>query len=47
MWHRASFPTIPGHEAIGTVVSVGAGEKKWKVGDLVGATWHGGHDNTC
>lgn len=37
-------PIVPGHEMIGTVVAVAAGEKKWKVGDRVGGSWHGGHD---
>ena len=37
-------PRIPGHEVIGRVVAVGPGEKEWKVGDLVGGPWHGGHD---
>ena len=37
-------PMIPGHETIGDVVAVGPGEKTWKVGDRVGAPWHGGHD---
>ncbi|KAI9878853.1 MAG: hypothetical protein M1830_010325 [Pleopsidium flavum] len=41
------FPMIPGHETIGDVVAVGQGEKLWKVGDRVGAAWHGGHDATC
>jgi hypothetical protein len=43
----ASFPRIPGHEVIGTVVAIGDGEKKWKVGDRVGGPWHGAHDGTC
>ncbi|KAF2475180.1 alcohol dehydrogenase [Lindgomyces ingoldianus] len=43
----ASFPRIPGHELIGTVVAVGPGEKKWKVGDKVGGPWHGAHDGLC
>jgi D-arabinose 1-dehydrogenase-like Zn-dependent alcohol dehydrogenase len=43
----ASFPRIPGHEVIGTVVATGDGEKKWKVGDRVGGPWHGAHDGTC
>lgn len=43
----ASFPRIPGHEVIGTIVAVGEGEKKWKVGDLAGGAWHGAHDGTC
>ncbi|ORY10278.1 alcohol dehydrogenase [Clohesyomyces aquaticus] len=41
------FPIAPGHEAIGDVVAVAEGEKYWKVGDRVGAAWHGGHDGTC
>ncbi|KAL9611103.1 MAG: hypothetical protein Q9167_004236 [Letrouitia subvulpina] len=41
------LPRIPGHESIGTVVAVGPGEKRWKVGDRAGITWHGGHDGTC
>ncbi|KAF2710251.1 alcohol dehydrogenase [Pleomassaria siparia CBS 279.74] len=43
----ASFPRIPGHEIIGTVVAVGEGEKRWKEGDKIGGAWHGGHDGTC
>jgi D-arabinose 1-dehydrogenase-like Zn-dependent alcohol dehydrogenase len=42
-----TFPRIPGHEVIGTVVAVGEDEKKWKVGDKVGGGWHGGHDGSC
>jgi D-arabinose 1-dehydrogenase-like Zn-dependent alcohol dehydrogenase len=38
-----SFPLVPGHETIGDVVAVGEGEDVWKVGDRVGAPWHGGH----
>ncbi len=40
-------PLIPGHEIIGNIAAVGPGEKTWKVGDRVGAPWHGGHDGTC
>lgn len=51
----SSFPIIPGHEAIGRIVAVGqeAGEshaygaERFKVGDRVGAAWHGGHDGSC
>ncbi|KIX08237.1 uncharacterized protein Z518_02893 [Rhinocladiella mackenziei CBS 650.93] len=42
-----SFPITPGHEVIGEVVAVPDTEKRWKVGDRVGAPWHGGHDGTC
>jgi len=41
------FPRVPGHEVIGTVIAIGDGEKKWKVGDRVGGGWHGGHDGLC
>ena len=34
----------PGHELIGRVAAVGTGAEKWKVGDRIGAGWHGGHD---
>jgi D-arabinose 1-dehydrogenase-like Zn-dependent alcohol dehydrogenase len=44
---RGTFPRIPGHEVIGTVVAVGPDEKKWKIGDKVGGPWHGAHDGTC
>jgi len=42
-----SYPVIPGHETVGTVVALGSAVTKWKVGDLVGGAWHGGHDGTC
>ncbi|KAI0429014.1 GroES-like protein [Xylaria sp. FL1042] len=41
------FPLVPGHEIIGRVAEVGEGAAPWKVGDRVGAGWHGGHDGTC
>lgn len=41
------YPITPGHEVLGTVVELGSGESSWKVGDRVGAPWHGGHDGTC
>lgn len=41
------FPIVPGHEVIGDVVAAPESEKRWKVGDRVGAAWHGGHDGTC
>ncbi|KAJ4512372.1 hypothetical protein HRR83_006887 [Exophiala dermatitidis] len=42
-----SFPITPGHEVIGDVAAVPDSEKRWKIGDRVGAPWHGGHDGTC
>jgi D-arabinose 1-dehydrogenase-like Zn-dependent alcohol dehydrogenase len=44
---RGTFPRVPGHEVIGTVVAVGEGVDKWKEGDRVGGPWHGGHDGIC
>ncbi|KAJ0107292.1 alcohol dehydrogenase [Diaporthe amygdali] len=41
------FPLVPGHEIIGRVAEVGANVSGWKVGDRVGAGWHGGHDGSC
>ncbi|CAH0024879.1 unnamed protein product [Clonostachys rhizophaga] len=41
------FPVVPGHEIIGRVAALGQGVEGWKVGDRIGAGWHGGHDNTC
>ncbi|KAI2635715.1 putative alcohol dehydrogenase [Hypomontagnella submonticulosa] len=41
------FPLTPGHEIIGRVAAVGDGVSLWKVGDRIGAGWHGGHDGTC
>lgn len=38
------FPLTPGHEIIGRVAAVGDGVSLWKVGDRIGAGWHGGHD---
>lgn len=47
-WHpTVVFPRVPGHEIVGDVVSVAPGEKLWKVGDRVGAGWHGGHCHAC
>jgi len=42
-----TFPLIPGHEIVGTVVALGDGVTRIKEGDLIGGAWHGGHDGTC
>ena len=36
---KPQLPLIPGHEAIGYVVALGAGVKNIAVGDIVGAPW--------
>ncbi|KZS88886.1 GroES-like protein [Sistotremastrum niveocremeum HHB9708] len=41
------LPRVPGHEIIGDVVAIPAGEKKWKLGDRVGSGWQGGWCGTC
>lgn len=42
----SSYPRIPGHEVIGTVVKLGEGVNTWKIGQRVGIGWHGGHGHT-
>ncbi|VUC37216.1 unnamed protein product [Clonostachys rosea] len=44
---KVSWPTIPGHEIVGSVVAIGQGVTQFVAGDRVGGTWHGGHDGTC
>lgn len=36
------FPRVPGHEAVGDVVAIGESVTNFKIGDRVGAAWHGG-----
>ena len=43
----APLPRVPGHEIVGDVVAVSSDEKLWKVGQRVGAGWHGGHCWSC
>ncbi len=43
--HRT--PVVPGHQAVGAVVSVGPGVAGWAIGDRVGTTWLAGFDGTC
>ncbi|CAG9983303.1 unnamed protein product [Clonostachys byssicola] len=41
------WPTIPGHEIVGTIVALGPNVTRFVVGDRAGGTWHGGHDGLC
>lgn len=43
--HRS--PVVPGHQAVGTVVAVGAGVVGWSIGERAGTTWLAGFDGTC
>ncbi|GEM07041.1 alcohol dehydrogenase [Rhodotorula toruloides] len=43
----AKHPLVSGHEVVGDVAAVGPSEKRWKVGDRVGADFHGGHCGVC
>lgn len=38
-WGISQFPCIPGHEAVGRLVAIGAQAKGLKVGQLVGVGW--------
>lgn len=42
-----TLPRIPGHEIAGRVDAVGSEVTRWKVGQRVGAGWHGGHCSQC
>jgi uncharacterized zinc-type alcohol dehydrogenase-like protein len=57
-WFPASYPVVPGHEVIGTIVAVGDQAKGRVVGQRVGLGWHshscchcnfclGGEQNLC
>jgi D-arabinose 1-dehydrogenase-like Zn-dependent alcohol dehydrogenase len=36
------YPRVPGHEIAGTIAAIPPTEKHWKLGQRVGAGWHGG-----
>ena len=57
-WFPASYPLVPGHEIVGTIVAVGPQAKGRSVGQRVGLGWHaksclhcqfcmGGEQNLC
>ncbi len=41
------YPRVPGHEVAGVIDSLGDGAAPWKVGQRVGAGWHGGYCGHC
>jgi len=41
------LPVVPGHQAVGRVIAVGAGVVGWSLGDRAGAYWLFGTDGTC
>jgi D-arabinose 1-dehydrogenase-like Zn-dependent alcohol dehydrogenase len=41
------YPRVPGHEVVGVVDKLGSGVQGWKVGQRVGAGWHGGNCGYC
>lgn len=46
-WGISAYPCVPGHEAIGRVVAVGAGAKGLAVGQRVGVGWNAGSCLHC
>lgn len=41
------LPLVPGHQVVGTVVEVGSGAQRFRVGDRVGIPWLGWTCGTC
>lgn len=41
------YPTVLGHEIVGTITEVGDGVDNWNINDRVGVGWHGGHCSEC
>ena len=46
-WQMAQFPFVPGHEAVGKIVAVGAHAKAVRVGQTVGLGWNSGSCMSC
>ncbi|MCB1181665.1 MAG: zinc-dependent alcohol dehydrogenase family protein [Chlamydiia bacterium] len=42
-----TFPIIPGHQIVGTVVELGVGVTRFSLGERVGVPWLGGSCGTC
>lgn len=46
-WGMSSYPFIPGHEAIGKIVAVGAQVSQERIGQRVGVGWQSASCNRC
>lgn len=46
-WGFTSYPIIPGHEVIGTIIAIGSAVKGLKVGQRVGVGWNSGSCMHC
>lgn len=46
-WEMASYPLVPGHEVVGTIIAVGEGVANVAVGDTVGLGWYSGSCLGC
>jgi len=46
-WGIATYPLVPGHEIVGTIVACGTGVTSLEIGDKVGLGWHAGYCMTC
>jgi uncharacterized zinc-type alcohol dehydrogenase-like protein len=46
-WGMTTYPLVPGHEIVGTVIAAGNLVKRVKVGDRVGLGWFSGSCMTC
>lgn len=46
-WGMTAYPFVPGHEAVGTVITTGSQAKRVKPGDRVGLGWFAGSCLAC
>jgi D-arabinose 1-dehydrogenase-like Zn-dependent alcohol dehydrogenase len=46
-WPGIAYPRSPGHEIAGVIDACGDDTDPWKLGDVVGIGWHGGHCGRC
>ncbi len=46
-WFPASYPVVPGHEAVGVITALGPRAKGRQLGQRVGIGWHAGSCSHC